>query len=139
MALKRLYEVDRTQHPALDLSSIESAVAAIARSAEHFSRVRGTQPVSDLNGRALAKVNESLLRTERAFLREQGLPGRPYYQNEVYSPGRLWDTVPLPALGDAILDKRWQEAADQIPKVAQTLSNIAQAINTAAEALENHR
>jgi N-acetylated-alpha-linked acidic dipeptidase len=139
VALKRLYGVDQTQHPALDLSPIETAVAAIDRSAEHFTRVRNTQPVSDLSGKALAKVNASLLRTERAFLREQGLPGRPYYQNEVYSPGRLWDTVPLPALGDAILDERWQEAADQIPKVAQTLSNIAQAINTAAEALENHR
>jgi N-acetylated-alpha-linked acidic dipeptidase len=68
---------------------------------------------------------------ERRYLRDGGLPERPFYRNELYSPGRLWDTVPFPAVGDAILDGRWNEAVGQIPLAAETLGHIATAIDAA--------
>jgi len=132
--LKALYAADRAPHPALDFVPLEAGVSAVHASAERFARavLEAPTPVENLPPRRLAEVNAALLKTERAFLRNGGLPERPYYMNEVYSPGRLWDTVPLPAVGDAILDGRWTLAEEQVPLVARTLGAIAEAIDSAA-------
>jgi N-acetylated-alpha-linked acidic dipeptidase len=131
--LKALYDADRTAHPPIDFAPLERGVTAIRLSAEHFARVQCDAPTAEPHPRRLAEVNSALLKTERAFLRSGGLPERPYYLNEVYSPGRLWDTVPLPAVGDAILDGHWELAAEQVPLAAKTLGAIAQAIDSAAD------
>ena len=58
-------------------------------------------------------------------------------QNELYSPGRLWDTVPIPDIGDAMLDGDWETVGAQIPLVAGRLLNIAHSVDAASEALES--
>ena len=135
--LKALYAADRTSHPALDFAPLETGVSAVRAGAERFARAvhDAPAPLAGLPPRRLAEVNAALRNTERAFLRSGGLPDRPYYMNEVYSPGRLWDTVPLPAVGDAILDGRWSLAAEQVPLAAHTLGAIAESIDAAAAAV----
>ncbi|MBI1799300.1 MAG: M28 family metallopeptidase [Candidatus Eisenbacteria bacterium] len=53
-----------------------------------------------------AAVNAALLGTERALLGD-GLPGRAWFGNEIYAPGLNtgYAPVPLPRLGQAVLDK----------------------------------
>ena len=132
--LKALCAANHAPHPSLDFAPLDAGVAAVRFSAEHFAHALHDTPAS-LEPSRLPEVNAALLKTERAFLRSGGLPERSYYLNEVYSPGRLWDTVPIPAVGDAILDGRWQLAAEQVPLAAHTLHAIAQAIDSAADIL----
>jgi N-acetylated-alpha-linked acidic dipeptidase len=118
--------------PEIDFTPLEQGAQRIeAASARFMTAKRSSSPVVD--ARTTALINEALIRIERSFLRAGGLPGRPFYRNELYSPGRLWDTVPFPAVGDALLDEQWDTAIQQIPLAAATLRNIADAIDVAAD------
>jgi N-acetylated-alpha-linked acidic dipeptidase len=120
--------------PDLDLAPLDSAVASVRAAADRFAAAREAAG-SILGAEAVARINSVIRRVDRSFLRPGGFPGRPYYENELWAPGRLWDTVPLPALGDAMLDGRWDEAARQLPLAARTLESIASAIDAAASEL----
>jgi len=122
--------------PALDFVLLDQAAAKIRASAAHFADVRAKSEADGTDRAQIAEINRRLIAVSRSFLRQGGLPGRPFYENELYSPGRLWDTVPIPAIGDAMLDEDWQAAAAQIPLVAGTLLNIAHSIDAASEAVE---
>ena len=54
----------------------------------------------------LAKVNDALMRVERAFLLPEGLPGRPWFKHAIYAPGLTtgYASWPLPGLCQAIQD-----------------------------------
>jgi N-acetylated-alpha-linked acidic dipeptidase len=117
--------------PALDFSLLDSATSAVTSAAQRFMSAQQA-----LNGQLshfqVRRINLALLQVERAFNRPSGMPGRPYYKNELYSPGRLWDTVPFPAIGDAMLDGHWDVAREQIPLAANTVQQIAKAMDAAA-------
>ena len=123
--------------PTLDFAAIDQAAAEIHSAAVHFADVRAKSATELTDPSQITQVNRRLIAVARSFLRQGGLPGRPYYENELYSPGRLWDTVPIPAVGDAMLDGDWAKAREQIPKVASTLLNIAHSINAASQSLEH--
>ncbi|KQX23226.1 MULTISPECIES: transferrin receptor-like dimerization domain-containing protein [unclassified Sphingomonas] len=115
--------------PTLDLTPLRTPLGKIAAlAAEYDKRIETGITLSPAE---TADLNQALQAVERAFGRRSGLPGRPFYRNELYSPGRLWDTVPFPAIGDAINDGKWELAASQIAPAAQTLSQIAAALETA--------
>lgn len=122
--------------PILDFTPLDEAAAKIQTAAAHFAQVKAKSAVEKIDPSQITEINRRLIMFSRSFLRKGGLPGRPYYENELYSPGRLWDTVPVPAVGDAMLDGDWKMAAEQVPLAAGTLLNIAHAIDAASEALE---
>ena len=124
----------RQSLPALDFGPLESAAAAVDAAARKFMTAQHALETSRTKAQ-VATINHALLQVERTFLRASGLPERPYYKNELYSPGRLWDTVPFPAIGDAMLDGKWEVAQEQLPLATQTVSSIARAIDAATAAL----
>ena len=123
-----------TEVPALDFSPLEQEVQRIEAASARFMGARRAL-LTGLDAKTTASVNAALIQVERSFLRAGGLPGRPFYRNELYSPGRLWDTVPFPAVGDAILDAQWDTAIGQIPLAAATLRKIADSIDIATDRL----
>jgi N-acetylated-alpha-linked acidic dipeptidase len=102
----------------------------VSAAAQRFTTAREALNVQ-LSHSQVQKINGALLQVERAFNRPSGMPDRPYYKNELYSPGRLWDTVPFPAVGDAMLDGHWDVAREQIPLAANTVQGIAKAMDAA--------
>jgi len=115
----------------LDLRPIEQALAEVRRAAVQFDEVKARSDGAALDTTEVRRANRLVMDIERTFLRSGGLPRRRYYENEFYSPGRLWDTVPVPAVGDAILDDQWEVARQQVPLVAGTLRRISESIDTA--------
>jgi N-acetylated-alpha-linked acidic dipeptidase len=67
------------------------------------------------------------------------LPGRPWYKNALYAPGIFtgYGVKTVPGVREAIEQKNWQQATEQIAIVAGVLQKEADAINTAASALES--
>jgi N-acetylated-alpha-linked acidic dipeptidase len=59
---------------------------------------------------SLERLNTRLPAIEQAFLDKEGLPGRPWYQHQIYGPGHDtgYDALPLPALAEAL------RAGDQV-------------------------
>ncbi len=81
------------------------------------SRLPKAQPAE------LAKLNETLYKTERTLLTEKGLPGRDWYRHELYAPGFYtgYGAKTLPAVREAVDAGRWDEANRETRPLAESL------------------
>src|SRR5262249_26079476 len=87
--------------------------------------------------RTAAAVNRKLLGLERLLLSREGLPGRPWFKNEIYAPGFYtgYGVKTLPAVREAIEQKNWKLASERIPVLARVLEREAAGIEEAARAM----
>ncbi|HYT82595.1 MAG TPA: transferrin receptor-like dimerization domain-containing protein, partial [Gemmatimonadales bacterium] len=85
-----------------------------------------------------AALNAALLQTERALTSRDGLPRRPWYRHQIYAPGFYtgYGVKTLPGVREAIEQRHWKEADEQITRLAQTLAAETDAINRTAEQME---
>jgi N-acetylated-alpha-linked acidic dipeptidase len=81
----------------------------------------------------VAQVNATLLLTERQLLGE-GLPGRAWFRNEIYAPGLNtgYAPVPLPRLGQAVLDRDRAAYASGVAPIGAALGRAASELARAA-------
>jgi len=86
----------------------------------------------------LAKVDESMRRTERALLAADGLPRRDWYRNQIYAPGILtgYSAKTLPGVREAVEAQQWDEANQQVHKLAETLHSAAAQVEEAVRLLK---
>ena len=70
----------RTAHAPSDAGRM----AALTRSAERYDKA--VQKAA-LDKAALQPVNEKLIQIERGLTLPDGLPGRPWFQHQIYAPG----------------------------------------------------
>jgi N-acetylated-alpha-linked acidic dipeptidase len=83
----------------------------------------------------LSALNDAIARVERAFLLDQGLPGRPWFKHAIYAPGLTtgYAAWPLPAIRQAIEDKNAAALADAIAAAAQRIQKASAALRAASE------
>jgi N-acetylated-alpha-linked acidic dipeptidase len=127
--------------PYLNFAPLENAVAELTRSAQRYGRAIAR--AQENGGAALAhgslgKLNHLLEESERKLTTEDGLPGRPWYKHQIYAPGFYtgYGVKTIPAVREAIEQKKWKVADEQIGKVAAVLNGEAALINSAAATLE---
>ena len=79
-----------------------------------------------------------ILKIQRTFLTERGLPERPWFKHQVYAPGAYtgYGAKPIAAVREYMDEKKWTEAEAQVPGVAKVLEDVAAAIGKAADDLE---
>jgi N-acetylated-alpha-linked acidic dipeptidase len=127
--------------PHLNFAPLENAVDHLKRSADHYQEVlKGvTQDGLLISGLAsLEEVNRRLLMNERKLTNGDGLPGRPWFQHMIYAPGFYtgYSVKTLPGAREAIEQKKWKEADEQIARVARILEDEAAWIEGTAAELE---
>jgi N-acetylated-alpha-linked acidic dipeptidase len=85
-----------------------------------------------------AKVNDALQKAEGALLSAGGLPGREWYQHQLYAPGLYtgYDAKTLPGVREAVEAQHWEEANRQAGHVAQALRALAAQVDEAAALLK---
>ncbi|MGH9447837.1 MAG: transferrin receptor-like dimerization domain-containing protein, partial [Terriglobia bacterium] len=127
--------------PFLDFAPLENGVAALRRSAQAYASALAAGEAD--GGAAIArasleKVNASLIQSERMLTLPQGLPGRPWYQNELYAPGLFtgYAAKAFPGVQQEIQVKNWKAADQQIRAAGQALEREAELVHTAASELE---
>ena len=78
-------------------------------------------------------IDEALIQTERAMTNDQGLPRRSWFKHQIYAPGFYtgYGVKTLPGVREAIEQRNWKEANDEIKVVAETLDHLASAISGA--------
>ena len=125
----------------LNFTSLDNAQDALTRAADRYAKALTKAQAGD--GSALAKpearaLNATLLQTERALTSPAGLPRRAWYRHLIYAPGFYtgYGVKTLPGVREAIEQKHWQEADEQIDVVSKTLGAAAEMINRAAGQLE---
>ena len=125
----------------LNFTSLDNAQDALTRAADRYAKAFTKAQAGD--GSALAKpearaLNATLLQTERVLTSAAGLPRRAWYRHLIYAPGFYtgYGVKTLPGVREAIEQKHWQEADEQIDVVSKTLGAAAEVINRAAGQLE---
>ncbi len=127
--------------PFLNFAPLDNALAGLARAADRYdqafaqAQANGGAPLARPEAAAL---NATLLQAERALLSREGLPRRPWYRHQIYAPGFYtgYGVKTLPGVREAIEQKHWKEAEEQIARLAQTFDAAADAINRAAAQAE---
>ena len=132
--------------PKLDFGPLDSAVATLKRSADHYQQAfthagdaDGTSIGRAAGVKALNRVNQELLQAERAMTDPAGLPGRPWYKHQLYAPGFYtgYGVKTIPAVREAVEQKQWEVATRSIRSVAGVLENEAAVVDRAANDLDH--
>jgi len=117
--------------PFLNFSSVENALAKLKAAAEDFQKsyVKSTQLSIDKQ----KQLNELLYKAERNLLQPNGLPRRNWYRHQVYAPGYYtgYGVKTLPGIREAIEERNWKEAQENIEIVAKTLNEYTSQVEQA--------
>jgi len=72
-------------------------------------------------------VNQALYRAEQQLLSDNGLPRRSWYRHAIYAPGFYtgYGVKTLPGIREAIEQRNWKEAQEQIGIAAAVLKKFA--------------
>ena len=86
----------------------------------------------------LTQVNDLLRQTDQMLLIPEGLPKRPWYRHSLYAPGYYtgYGVKTMPGVREAIEQKDWKLADEQIGKIAAALTRESDLIARAARLLE---
>jgi N-acetylated-alpha-linked acidic dipeptidase len=124
--------------PHIDFSPLDNAADSLTRSADRYAKAAAAGHAHGAPSDAvLARVNALLLQSERRFIDAKGLPRRPWYAHELYAPGFYtgYGVKTIPAVREAIEQRDFGEAAQQVTVVAAVLNSEAALVDSAAVAL----
>jgi N-acetylated-alpha-linked acidic dipeptidase len=101
--------LDRVPH--LEFAALEDAVDRLKRTAKDYDDAIAKN-ASELSSPRLARLQSLMLDIDQALATEVGLPGRTWYRNLIYAPGRFtgYGAKTLPGVREAIEDRRWADA-----------------------------
>lgn len=117
--------------PAIDFSALTASLTALKTSADKLSAKMNTAAATNVDHKAL---NETIYKAEQQLLAPSGLPRRPWYKHAIYAPGFYtgYGVKTLPGIREAIEERNWTEAQQQIAAVASTINALAAYLDKAA-------
>jgi N-acetylated-alpha-linked acidic dipeptidase len=127
--------------PFLDIAPLQNGLAALQgasgrydKAFEHAREIDGSIPARI----SLRALNTDLIAVERALTLSDGLPGRSWFQNQIYAPGLYtgYGVKTLPGVRESIEQKQWKLAQEQIVRVGGVLENAGERIQSAAAELD---
>jgi N-acetylated-alpha-linked acidic dipeptidase len=120
--------------PAAAWGDLDSAVTRLIQSGARLDSLRlvleRAMPRTVPTPASLEAANDSLRLAAQAFVRPDGIPGRPFYRNVLFAPGRNdgYGAVGLPAISEAIEDGKggamMAEVADLTARVARAAALV---------------
>lgn len=118
--------------PYLNFAPLQNAFARLQESAQKYDAA-SRAPDRKTNLQVRQALDVALMQTERAMLSDAGLPRRPWFKHQIYAPGFYtgYGVKTLPAIREAIEQRNWSEAEQQINLVSETITRIAAAIDRA--------
>ncbi|HKS74441.1 MAG TPA: M28 family metallopeptidase [Terriglobales bacterium] len=127
--------------PHLNFAPLQNANDALQRSAEHYAEAFDKATSGGhltISPSSLESLNDLLIQSERKLTSDQGLPGRPWFKHLIYAPGQYtgYGVKTMPGVREAIEQKHWKEADEQMVRVATALQDEANLIDSAATMLE---
>jgi N-acetylated-alpha-linked acidic dipeptidase len=127
--------------PHLNFAPLQNASDALTHSAERYQKAlekvsaNGELAVSPA---VLQALDEQLMQSERKLASPEGLPRRPWFEHLIYAPGAYtgYGVKTIPGVREAIEQKKWKEADQQIVRAANALEDEAALVDSAAQELE---
>jgi N-acetylated-alpha-linked acidic dipeptidase len=120
VALSSYVAAIKNQNTTLDLSELEHSV-------QYYRESAASLQVHCQTPEDLTLCNEKLGLTERCFLMETGLPGRPWFKHSLQAPGQDlgYAAEAFPGIQEAINNKNWSLARAQVDAIANLVANAA--------------
>lgn len=108
--------------PYLDFTPLQNEMASLKTTIDAISKI----DVSKLSKVQRDGLNSKLMLAEQALTSEQGLPRRSWYKHQIYAPGFYtgYGVKTLPSVREAVEQKDWKEAQEQIGVLSTTLKNF---------------
>lgn len=74
---------------------------------------------------AALRLDEALIRTERAFLDAAGLPGRPWYRHLLFAPKPTYAPEVLPGITESLANRDAKQLATQVVRLVAALARAS--------------
>ena len=118
--------------PQIDFKPLEKALAKLKDAANDYQKASRGKTLKPESQAALDRI---LINTERTLTNSQGLPRRDWFTHQIYAPGFYtgYGVKTLPGVREAIEQRDWKEAGEQILVVAATLERFAAEIDKAGK------
>lgn len=112
--------------PYIDFTPLQNELAALKISIEGLN-----SDVSKLSKAQRDAMNAKLMKAEQALTYETGLPRRSWYKHQIYAPGFYtgYGVKTLPSVREAVEQKDWKEAQEQIGVLTETLKRFRAHVN----------
>jgi N-acetylated-alpha-linked acidic dipeptidase len=128
--------------PTISFKVLQDAVVKLQASSKRFSEQvnRRRSAGHGLSPSAEEALDQILFRSERALTRDGGLPKRPWFKHQIYAPGLYtgYGVKTLPAVREAIEQRDWTQARDQIVLVAQTIEAFSHEVDRATAVVKSN-
>jgi N-acetylated-alpha-linked acidic dipeptidase len=120
--------VVQSEVPYLDFSSLQNALIQLEKSVD---RLNGVIQKNIKGNGITAAFNQSLYQAEQQLLNETGLPRRAWYKHLLYAPGYYtgYSVKTMPGIREAIEQRKWEEAQQQIEIDAKALLRLSDYFN----------
>ncbi|QQS40274.1 MAG: M28 family peptidase [Acidobacteriota bacterium] len=121
----------KVEVPYLNFAPLQNALSKLEESAKRYEAAG--RPLT-LSPSVRASLDEILFRSERSLTSSSGLPGRDWFRHQIYAPGFYtgYGVKTLPGVREAIEQRDWKLAAEQIEKVAKVIESFAAEIERAS-------
>ena len=137
---RRPLQTPEPQQPAphLNFAPIQNAADSLQRAAERYEKAYGAFTGGAATAASLARVNALLRQADQALMIPEGLPKRPWYRHSLYAPGYYtgYGVKTMPGVREAIEQKDWKLADEQVTKLAAALAREGELVARAAQLLE---
>ena len=122
----------KAEVPVIDFSALKTALDSLKKSTDKLAASWATASQS---GADHDKLNKLLYQAEQQLLSATGLPRRPWYKHTLYAPGFYtgYGVKTLPGIREAIEQRNWTEAQEQVGVVAATLTKFSAYLNSASQ------
>ena len=114
--------------PFINFAPLQNSIARLNESVGMYQSAAKSRQLSS------PALDEALYKTERALTRSHGLPRRDWFRHQIYAPGFYtgYGVKTLPGIREAIEQRDWKEAQEQILVVAEVLNGLAAEVDKAA-------
>lgn len=128
---KLVAPVAKEEIPFINFSGLQNAISKLEKSTNSFSELFSSKPNTNLE-----QLNNILYQSERKLLGD-GLPRRPWYKHTIYAPGFYtgYGVKTLPGVREAIEQRNFTEAQQQIEIVAKAIEAFNQQVEAANKIL----
>jgi N-acetylated-alpha-linked acidic dipeptidase len=118
--------------PFLNFAPLQNAMAKLNESVKKYQKASSGKPLSVQSQQSLDQI---LFKTERTLTRNDGLPRRDWFKHQIYAPGFYtgYGVKTLPGIREAIEQRDWKEANDQIVIVSKVIETFADEIDKATK------
>jgi N-acetylated-alpha-linked acidic dipeptidase len=121
-----------------DLKSIRAAIDGFEAAGRQFNRSLANKlAAGPLDPQLSSTVNHGMMRVERNWLNEDGIPGRPWFKHILYGARYTYAHLELPGLTEAVEKRDWPVARRQAEILERALKKNTNLVNDLNSSL-NH-